>query len=443
MELRITPQTLLNQAIYNAQIQTTALGNAQEQAATGKKILVPSDDPLGTVTVLANHAQDQQFDTDLTNINDATNTLNDSVSTLDSASNILTQAKTLAGEGNNAATDPASYQTLASQVNDLLNQLVSLANTQNTGQYLYGGTATTQPPFSVTSDSQGNIQSVTYNGASDRGSSIIGQQQTVDTYYAGSEIFQQRQRGQTVITGTTGATAGSGTDSATGDGSLLVQHTLTSYAAGSGVQTGSSSASGDTILGPAGANQLTIVDTSGNGTAGTISLNNGPPVAFTNASTNLKLTGPQGEVAYVNTSGITPGFNGNVDITADGTLSVDGGATQTAITFNANQVVSNGTTGAVTNINSTNIRSTGTDQVQDPGTADAFQALINLRNDLNAQGVFEHPAFSSPHAGHLRPRSRAEWGAQRGGGAVGELAKFECLAEPDPKRSAQSPIADE
>jgi flagellin-like hook-associated protein FlgL len=130
------------------------------------------------------------------------------------------------------------------------------------------------------------------------------------------------------------------------------------------------------------------VDTSGNGTAGTVSLDNGPPVAFSASDTNLKVAGPGNSVVFLNTTAITPGFNGTVAITPNGTLSVDNGATTTPINFSGNQVVTNGTTGAVTNVNSTNIRNTGTGWLNYTGTDDAFQALQALRDALrNTQGL--------------------------------------------------------
>ena len=47
-----------------------------------------------------------------------------------------------------------------------------------------------------------------------------------------------------------------------------------------------------------------------------------------NSDTNLKVSAPNGDVVYVNTTAVVPGFSGNVDITADGMLSVDGGTTE-------------------------------------------------------------------------------------------------------------------
>jgi len=122
------------------------------------------------------------------------------------------------------------------------------------------------------------------------------------------------------------------------------------------------------------------VDTSGNGSAGTVSLNGGPAVAFTNADQNLQVTGPSGEVAFLDTTHIAAGFSGTVPITANGTLAVPGG-TPLAINFSANQVVT-GPNGTVTNVNSTNIRQAGSAGVSYTGTYDAFQILAALRDDL-------------------------------------------------------------
>jgi flagellin-like hook-associated protein FlgL len=177
---------------------------------------------------------------------------------------------------------------------------------------------------------------------------------------------------------------------------LQVRHTLTTFAAGSGVSAGTSSAAGDTILGPAGAHQLILNDTSGTGVSGTVSLDGGEALAWSSADTDLVVAGPTGERVHINTSAITPGFNGVVAITADGTLSVDGGASTLAIDFSANQVVTNSLDGAVTNVRSADIRRTGDEHIDYRGTYDAFQILLALRDDLrNTRGLgpFEQSQF--------------------------------------------------
>lgn len=377
MQLRITPQVLVANAVNNAQRQTDQLAILQQQASTGLRILQPSDDPLAALQVLSDQAQNNRLDVYHQNIADAQAKLNSSVSTLTQVTNLLSQAKSVALQGANDLNSPESYQAMGDQVDAILQGIIQLANTQQNGQYLYGGTAAQTTPFAVNGQGQ-----VVYNGSALGLNEPVGQGQQVETLYAGSQVFQSQQRGATVFTGTTGAAAGTGTDSATGEGTLVVAHTSTTYAAGSGVQAGTGSASGDTILGPAGAHTLTIVDTSGTGASGTVQLDNGPAIAFKNTDTNLQVQGPNGETVFLNTTAIAAGFNGSVAITSNGTLSVDGGASSVPINFSGNQVVTNSQTGAVTNVNSTNIRQTGSDDISNTGAYDVFQILASLRDAL-------------------------------------------------------------
>ena len=384
MELRVNLNTMINQALASTSQQTAQLAQLQAEASTGNQLLEPSDGPAQTVALLAAQGQNAQLGSYLSNIQSATSTLNAGVTAMQQADNIITQAQQIALQGSQSGNSQQALDTLADQVNQLLNQLLATANTQNGNQYLFSGADPQTQPFVVSStNSQGQPETITYQGSSIPSDVIVGPNQTVQTLYPGSQVFQSIQPGQpAVFQGSTGAAPGQGTDSATGQGILEVQHTSTTYAAGSGVAAGTSSPAGDTILGPPGAHTLTVVDTSGNGSAGTVSLDGGPAVAFTSSDTNLQVTGPGGEVVYVDTSHITAGFNGTVAITTTGTLSVDGGKTTVPITYTSNQEVTNGTTGAVTNVDSTGISSTGNEQVEYPGTYDAFQALIALRDDL-------------------------------------------------------------
>jgi len=388
--MRVTSETQYQQALLNIKSSYSRISDLQSQISSGKRVQIASDSPTSMAQILRNNVQDARFTSDIQLIADASSKLQTGVDTLTSVQDLLTNVKSLALQANNITTSSVTNDTLAKQVDTALNQLLKLANqTLPDGSYLFGGTASTQAPFAVASkDSTGKTASVAYNGSQQSSEVIVSQSVNSTTMLSGKDVFQSRARGATAFTGTTGAAAGTGTDSATGDGTLTVQHTLTTFAGASGVSAGASSASKDTVIGPAGANSLVINDTSGNGTAGTISLNGGPAVAFTNSDSDLKVTGPAGEVVYLNTTSIAAGFNGSVALTATGTLSTDGGATSTPIDFSGNQVVTNGTTGAITNINSSQIRQAGTDQVHYQGTSDLFQTLVSLRDMIaNTQGL--------------------------------------------------------
>lgn len=191
METRVTNQTQVANVVYYLDRQTAALAKLTEQASSGNKILVPSDDPFGTVQVLTGNAQVAQLSAYLANNTSATNTLNQSVSTLTSVAQVLQQASQIATQGASSSTDATELPTLARQVDDLINQTLGLANAQFNGQYLFGGTATSAAPFAVgTTNAQGQPQTIVYNGAAENGQVVVGSGRAVDTTYDGATVFQ-------------------------------------------------------------------------------------------------------------------------------------------------------------------------------------------------------------------------------------------------------------
>ncbi|WP_010583807.1 flagellar hook-associated protein FlgL [Schlesneria paludicola] len=386
--MRVTSNAQSQLAILNIQNTFAKMSKLQNQISTGNDVNSVSDNPLNALQIIQNNAAGAQLTTNLSSIQSASNVLQSSSDALTQIQNILATIKNSALTANNP-NQTVSNTALAAQVNSAINQIVGVANTQlSDGTYLFSGTASKTPPYATTASStSGQVSAITYQGSQQTGQMIVGKSLSVNTLLVGSSIFQPVIGGATVYSGSTGAQAGAGTDTPTGHGALLVQHTLTSFSGSSGIAAGTSSDASDTILGPLGANKLVINDTSGTGASGTVSLNGGTPVAFTNSDGNLKVTGPAGEVVYLDTTAISAGFKGSVDLTADGTMSVDGGTSTTPIDFSTNQAVTDFSNGATTYVNSSNIRQAGTAQVTYPGKTDLFQTLMNLRDTIaNTQG---------------------------------------------------------
>jgi flagellar hook-associated protein 3 FlgL len=187
----VTSQSQVNTLLYYLDQQSNALAKLTEQASSGNQVLVPSDNPAGTVTIVNGTAQGTQYSAYLDNISSVTNTLNSSVTSLTSVDQILQQAATIATQGANTTNDSTSYQALAQQVTGLINQALTQANTQFNGQYLYSGTTTGVQPFTVAStNAQGQPESVSYNGSATSGQTVVNTGQTVNTTYSGSQVFQ-------------------------------------------------------------------------------------------------------------------------------------------------------------------------------------------------------------------------------------------------------------
>ena len=142
--------------------------NLQNQVATGLSVQAPSNNPDAMETTLedlSSQATQQQYSSNITTAQAQANSV---YSVLQSLQSITSQAKTItteAGSGTNSQTDLNNY---ASQVTSLIQQAVELVNTQDpaTGQYLFGGTNSGQQPFTATTDADGNVTGVTYQGNS-------------------------------------------------------------------------------------------------------------------------------------------------------------------------------------------------------------------------------------------------------------------------------------
>lgn len=379
MTIRITPQLAASYAREQLAKQSADLFRVQQEITTGLRVQKPSDDPGATRQSLVQKDRIEKLNTHAASLKQVQSRLSQAEVQLQEASNLLLRARNVALQSLQPASDESEIQVLARELEGILQQLDSVANASDETGYLFSGTAANTKPFPNISSSTG---ANTYAGTTDNTELHLTGDVRRNALLSGDQVFRSPARGPTVLTGTTGTTTGTGTDTALGIRQLQVVHGTTTYAPGSGVAPGTSSAVGDTVIGSLGTHHLDIVDTSGTGNFGTISLNGRAPVPWTKTDTNLQLTGPTGEVVFVNTAGITAGFSGTVNIESTGTLSIDGGATTTPITFADDQYVKDSRDGSVVFLDTTAITRAGTDQLEFTETADAFAAINNLRQDL-------------------------------------------------------------
>jgi flagellar hook-associated protein 3 FlgL len=382
MNLRVTQQTVIQRALADSQRLASQLATLQAQSASGKRFSAVSDNPASSLKILSTTAQDETLGAHLDNVASVRTALNGSVSALQDVSAIFTQARSIAIEASHSTNNATSFEALAGEVDRIIDRLTDVANTQQNGVFLFAGSASKVEPFVVTKrNAQGQPLEVRYQAADDPIYAIIDRRRQIAIDYPGSDVFMSRDRQPPVYTGATGAQPGSGTDTATGQTDLVLTHTATTFAPGSGVQAGASSAALDTVLGPLGRHHLHITDTSGTGAAGTVALDGGTALSFTSADTNLRVTNAQGDVVYLNMSAITANFDGDVDLAGAGAMSIDGGVTSTALTFNPNQIAQ-GPSGTSLFVDTSAVERSGTEIVDHPGTYDAFQSLITLRDEL-------------------------------------------------------------
>lgn len=365
-------------AVRQAQLRQASMADLQDQLSTGLRVRKASDAPAEWSSLTAKKVSANQMEVDLRNIATVRQRLNQSVSSLTEAGNILVRARELALNGHQTQ----DRETLAQEVDLLIDSMISIANSAEGGIQLYAGTASDKSAFAVTDvNEKGRPQQVRYLGSNDVSKTIVGQGSISSVLPSGAEIFQQSSRGTTQYIGKSGARAGKGTDNAKSVGSILIRHTETTYSSAT-VSPGVSSADNDTIIGPPGGHVLTISD---HPTLGRVaSLDNGGPTPFDPSSTDLKVVGPEGAAVFVNLSSVAVSFTGDVEITAQGTISTDGGTSEVPIDFSESQIAIHAESGDVTVVDTSGVRTAGEDRIEYSGTNGVFEAMMQLRDDLRS-----------------------------------------------------------
>lgn len=137
----------------NSQMET-----ANQQIATGKRLLSLKDSPSGSAEVVKLRAQLSELDQFQSNNDGGTLNLNVTDSALNSLHNILTSMFTTASGVASDTSTGAIRASAAAAIRSLRDQVLSLANTEVGGHYVFAGSQTLSTPFTIAGDA------VTYHG---------------------------------------------------------------------------------------------------------------------------------------------------------------------------------------------------------------------------------------------------------------------------------------
>ena len=198
--MRISTASFQNDAVSQMDALEAALAKTQQQLSTGLKVQSAADDPTGMTTVNQLTVEISASTQYVTNSNTAQNNLQLEAQAMTDATNIFQNVNTLAVEANNSALTAAQRGNIATELQQDLNQLVSIANrTDSAGAYLFGGIASTSAPFSQSNNN------VTYNGSTQVNQVQIGQNQSISTGDSGFAAFMNVQTGNGTFVTSAGA----------------------------------------------------------------------------------------------------------------------------------------------------------------------------------------------------------------------------------------------
>ena len=229
--MAISLGVMFNNVNFALASNSNALARLQEQAATGQRIVRVSDDPFASYHILNLDSQNRSFTNYSSNIANVVDMLDVSSSTiLNIQQNINNARTTITQIGTGTFSDEGGYRSIASQsIDDILEQIVSLANSKYLNQYMFGGTNTATAPYTVERADNGEISSVSYQGAESSRIVEVAPNVRARTMAVGSDIFQSSNYGQPIFYGTTGVKTGTGSSNVTGDSWLKVDNDGTNY----------------------------------------------------------------------------------------------------------------------------------------------------------------------------------------------------------------------
>jgi len=161
---RVTQRALVTRVLNNIADHQKNILSLQDQLATGYKINRPSEDPLAARRAIDGRLEMAKLEQYLSNISTVGPTMTESGTSLLSATDIIQRSIELTLQGASETNDQDQRDVIAEEINQLLESMLTEANHQTNGRYVFGGTRTTAPPFEETRDANGDITAVTYVG---------------------------------------------------------------------------------------------------------------------------------------------------------------------------------------------------------------------------------------------------------------------------------------
>ena len=350
------------------------LVNAQEQVSSGKRILRPSDDPVGSARVLTLKARASATERYGDAIDGGKQALDTGAGVLQNGGELISEARALILQSINGVSSSQDRRLIAGQLREIKSQLLDIANTQSGGRYLFAGTAIDKPAF-VESD-VGGRQISSYAGNRDQQQVLVGSDMRVGMGIPGSDIFAGSAPAGARFEGLTGVAGGTSPDQGQGPMMLHVRHDSSLLSPLGGVTSAAGGANDNVI----GTHSLSI-----DPVAGTATLGAGPARALPAASAanyaDFELTNAQGDRVHLDLSAWS-GAAVNGTVSGAGSISLDGSNWTTLDGVSTDLELSDTASDTLLHVDVTGVHRAGDELVSFSGTVNLFDTLETIADGL-------------------------------------------------------------
>lgn len=154
--MRITNQMIFDQAQSQTAIARDRASQAQDQVATGIRVVHPGDDPAAAGLMVSQGFALQRFDVIDKSISSATGELETADGALQGVSTLLARAQQLAVQLGNDTYGKSERMAGAQEISSITGQIARLMNAQVAGRYIFGGNVDNAPPFDAAGNYSGD-----------------------------------------------------------------------------------------------------------------------------------------------------------------------------------------------------------------------------------------------------------------------------------------------
>lgn len=194
--MRISSGMIFDAGVASINRQTSSLLHLQQQVASGRRILTPSDDPVAAARALeVTQASDlvAQFKQ---NQNYASSALGLEEVQLGSAGDVLARVRELAVQAGNASLSATDRKAMATELRARFEEMLGIANvTDGTGNHIFAGFMSAARPFGGTVESILSGGEIGYAGDEGQRKLQVSPARFLEVSDSGNDVFKRVRNG--------------------------------------------------------------------------------------------------------------------------------------------------------------------------------------------------------------------------------------------------------
>jgi len=178
--MRVTNTTVYDTIIFNLSKNVKEMNEANNVVSSGKRISELSDDPIGLTQSLNIKSTLSRFEQLERNINMGQSWLSTSENTMTQVQNLISDTRALSVQMATGSIGTAERESASQTVQNTLDEIISLGNTELSGRYVFSGSKTDTAAFD---------QNGTYQGDSNPFTIKAGKDAAIEVGSDGSAVF--------------------------------------------------------------------------------------------------------------------------------------------------------------------------------------------------------------------------------------------------------------